>query len=317
MRVKYKLLVTLIFSLFLFPSLTHRVLAAQTPSGITVSPAFQQVSVPAGTAQQPVTFTITNNKKSPQSISLSVADFNTLNESGGLFFVGTNPTQLQQKYGLAKWVSLPQKQLTLSASQTVKINAEILNLPTLAAGGHYGALMISLTGSGSGANEVGLKPIASSLLFATKQPGDTHHLSLSNVYIKHSIFSLPKTVTLRFYNDGNTHVVPRGVVQIVGPNGKLISRGIINQNSGIILPETYRQYKVELSSQTTARLPGSYKLSVDFRFDGIDQFRGYQTSFYYVSLAASVIAAVVILTMLMLGYKLYKSVKLKRRTRTS
>jgi len=278
----------------------HANAAAQQPSGITVSPAFQQVAIPAGAAEQPINFSITNDKSTPQTVNLSVADFNTLNESGGLFFVGTNPTALQKKYGLAKWVSLPANALTIAAKQTVPVKANILNLPTLTPGGHYGALMIELASGQSGANSVGVKPIASSLLFVTKMPDDTHHLRLDNVSFNSSLTSLPKNVSLRFYNDGNTHVVPRGVVKLVDPRGKLVSQGIINQNSGIILPATYRVYQVGLNQVSSSNAIGSYKLTVDFRFDGMSQFRSYQASFVYVALVYLVLAAAIFVGVIVL-----------------
>ena len=277
--------------------------ATQQPQGITVSPAFQQVQVPDGVAEQPVNFTITNDKTAPQTVNLSVADFNTLNESGGLFFVGTNPTALQKKYGLAKWISLPSKQLTIPAKKTVTVQASILNLPTLTPGGHYGALMIALAGGQGGNNSIGVKPIASSLLFITKVPGDTHRLSLSNVYVKHSLTTLPKNVSLRFYNGGNTHVVPRGVVKLIDPKGNTVSQGTINQSSGIILPVSYRVYQVDLNKISQSNELGSYKLAVDFRFDGISQFRSYQTSFVYVPVIyvatlIAILAGVIILVVI-------------------
>jgi hypothetical protein len=283
----------------------HRATAAagQRQSGVTVSPAFQQVSVKPGDAQQPVNFTITNDKPVAQTFDISADDFNTLGESGGLFFVGTNPTELQKKYGLAKWVSLSQKQITLQPKQSISLQAKILNLPDLAPGGHYGALMIAATNSNHPAqtsNNVALHPIASSLLFVTKVGGDTHKLSLSTVAAKHSLFAVPESVTLRFHNDGNTHVVPRGNVMLSSSGGKLISKGVINQDSTIVLPEASRQYSVVLAPINGGGRPGKYVLRVDFRFDGISQFRSYQQSFrllpakYILGIALLILVGIII-----------------------
>jgi len=288
---------------------------AQTPLGITVSPAFQLVSIPQDASQQPVVFTITNDKPTPQKLSLSVADFNTLNESGGLFFVGTNPTALQKKYGLAKWVSLPETGLTIPAKQTVKIQADILNLSTLAAGGHYGALMIALdtAGGSGGANQVGLHPIASSLLFVTKLQGATYDLNLTNVYFHHDITKLPSGVTLRFFDFGNTHLVPRGVINLTGPGGTLISKGVVNQNSGIILPQTYRQYPVPLSQLLVPKTPGRYKLTVSYRFDGYSGFRTYQVSFIYVPLIDLIIFIAIVLVFIICIFWVYRKIRPKKK----
>jgi hypothetical protein len=91
--------------------------------------------------------------------------------------------------------------------------------------------------------------------------------------------------------------VPRGIVTVTkaGSGGTVYSKGIVNTNSQIILPQTYRRYPVQLTKLSDARLPGKYVLNVDFRFDGINQFRGFKQSFIYVTpiwLAAFAIAVV-------------------------
>lgn len=297
MSKQWRLALGMIFILAVW-SLKFTPALAAAPSGITVSPAFQMVSVPSGTDQQPITFTITNNQPVAQTLNLSVADFSTLNESGGLFFVGTNPTALQKRYGLAKWVSLPVSSLTIPAKGSYKLQAVVLNLPSLAAGGHYGALMISLNNNSQPAasnNQVGLHPIASSLLFVTKLDGATYGLSLANVYLKHSLFSLPTFLTLRFQNTGNTHVLPRGEVTLTGSGNKLVAKGIVNENSSPILPQTYRRYTVQLRKVTSASGIDKYSLRVDFRFVGLSQFRSYQTSFWILPAYVLVICTVLVL----------------------
>lgn len=258
---------------------TVRAAGPKPVQGITVSPAYQQVSITQGETSAPIKFTVTNHEDQARTIKLSTQDFNQLSETGGLVFAGSNPTQLQKKYGLAKWISLPEKQLTIQPGKTAAVNASILNLPSLNPGGHYGALLLSLSSNRSGGS-VSLHPIASSLLFVTKVGGDTHKLALAGVEAKHNIFTLPSSVTLNFNNAGNTHVVPRGVVTVVDARGSVISKGVINQNSNIILPETERRLNVPLQTVSHARGIGKYKLAVDFRFDGFNQYRRYQTSFW-------------------------------------
>jgi len=264
------------------------------PQGITISPAYQQISIDSSQASKPISFTITNNKPTPQTITFSSADFNTLSETGGLVFVGSNPTEIQQKYGLAQWFELPRKSLTIQPKQSVNLSADILNLASMPAGGHYGALLVSLgSGAQSGKNgDVSIHPIASSLLFVTKLGGDTHKLSLTNVYVKHSLLRLPGSVTLRFHNDGNTHLTPRGTITVYDSGHRLISKGIINENSGILLPASFRQYSVQLQRVNMPHLPGKYILNVDYRFDGISQYRRYSTSFFSMPRLATAIEIV-------------------------
>jgi hypothetical protein len=282
----------------------HQALAAG-PSGVTVSPAFQQVSIAGGEAAHDINFTVINNEAVPQTFNLSVADFNTLGESGGLFFVGTNPTTLQKKYGLAKWVSLPQDSLTLQPGQSQTITAQVLNLPDLSPGGHYGALMLAAQspGQAAGSNGVSIHPIASSLLFVTKVGGDTHALGLVKVSSDRNLLKLPSQVALRFHNTGNTHVIPRGVVKLTTAGGKVVSQGVINEDSNIILPETYRQIIVPLSKFDGGNAVTKYHLTVDYRVDGISLFREYRSSFWYID--NGFVAGIIIIAAaaLVLAYK--------------
>jgi hypothetical protein len=210
-------------------------------------------------------------------------------------------------YGLAKWLQLPQKSITLQPKQTQTIQDQILNLPDLSPGGHYGALMLQANNPGSSdvSNKVSVRPIASSLLFITKLGGDTHKLSLSGVIFSRTLFSLPKSVDLRFHNDGNSHVVPRGNVYLRTAGGKLISQGTVNEDSNLVLPETYRQLNVRLH-ETGGLVPsGKYSLQVDFRFDGIDIFRSYRQDFYVLQ-PWTILLVVMILVLAAGGIAVYK-----------
>jgi hypothetical protein len=290
---------------------------APPPSGITLSPASQQVTLPGAEAQHRLEFIITNNETKPQTLNIATADFNTLGESGGLVFVGTNPSQLQKKYGLATWLTIPQNIVTVQPKQTLTITAFVLNQPSMSPGGHYGALMLGLStanssGTQKGKNNVALHPIASSLIFVNKTGGDTHVLKLTDVYVDHNPFKLPNSVTLRFRNDGNTHLTPRGIVTITSPGGKLISKGIINENSGLVLPETYRRFSVPLNKISSPLRPGNYTLRVDFRFEGYDQFRSYQTKLFLLTPIKAIVFVLIIASVCCAGYVLSKNKQIRK-----
>jgi hypothetical protein len=78
------------------------------------------------------------------------------------------------------------------------------------------------------------------------------------------------------------HLVPRGTVELFGPNGNLISRGVINQNSGFILPESFRQFDVNFANQNQPWLPGKYKLVTSWRFDGREEMTTETITYWYV-----------------------------------
>jgi hypothetical protein len=305
----------LLSSVFFFKNTSAATSAQQASPGITLSPAVVQASIGSTEAEHKIDFQITNNQPVARTIDISTADFNTLGESGGLVFVGTNPSQLQKKYGLATWITLPQTSVTLEPKQSTQITAVISNQGSLAPGGHYGALLLALEngnqGNSAGKNNVSLHPIASSLLFVNKVGGDTHKLRLTNVYSSHNIFKLPNTLTLRFYNDGNTHLVPRGTVEITDPRGKLVSKGVINENSNLILPETYRRFSVTLNKTASSAIPGNYKITTNFRFDGYDNVRSFQSSQLLLTpVLLLLIVFVVVIIVIIVVFLLYKNGKL-------
>jgi hypothetical protein len=290
--------------------------ATPKPTGITISPASQQIVMSGAEAQHRLEFTITNNESKTQTINVTTADFNTLGESGGLAFVGTNPTQLQKKYGLATWLNIPENTVTLPPKHSTTISTFILNQPNMSPGGHYGALMLSLDNSNTSTksrNNVALHAIASSLIFVNKTGGDTHILKLTDVLVGRSPFKLPNSVTLRFKNDGNTHLVPRGVITLTSPGGKLISKGIINENSNLVLPETYRRMSIPLNSVSAPLRPGGYTLRVDFRFDGYNQFRSYQSKIFLLTPSRLVIIVLALLFLIITGYFVVRNKQIKHR----
>jgi hypothetical protein len=223
--------------------------------------------------------------------------------------VGSNPTDLQKRYGLAKWMSIPESTVTIPAKKTISVTTSILNQDTLASGGHYGAIMLSIA-SGNNTiayqNKVAVQPIASLLLFVNKVGGDIHKLNLTNVYIGRSFFGLPSNITLRFHNDGNTHLVPRGTVTITNPRGRLVGKGVLNENSNLILPQTYRSFNVPLVKIARVSILARYKVSVNYRFDGYDQFRTYQTSILVVTPIGFVVLALITVAIGAGAYMLYK-----------
>jgi hypothetical protein len=300
LRISFIVLLVITSCLF-FTNKTSADAKQQSPKGITLSPALVQATVQSTESEHQIVFHITNNEPTHQNIKISTADFNTLDESGGLVFVGTNPTHLQKKYGLAEWITLPNTSLSLEPGQTAEISATITNQSTLSPGGHYGALMLTLNDSSQSAtqNKVAVQPIATSLLFVNKVGGDTHRLKLTTVNSNHNIFKLPRDITLRFYNDGNTHLIPRGTIEITDPRGKLVAKGVINENSNLLLPETYRKFSVPLKQISNSVFPGKYKITTNFRFDGYDQIRTYQTSqFLLTPLLLLFVLSVVLITII-------------------
>jgi hypothetical protein len=251
--------------------------------GITISPAFQDITLAPNMAGQSYEFLVTNNTSEPYEFALSAVDFGSLDESGGVLFSGQAERLLNYKYGLSQWISLERDRIVVEPKSTAKVPVTIENKESMTPGGHYGAVLVSPTLSGERPTKVQINQVLSSLLFVKKQGGEIYRLGLVDYTVGSRMLALPRDVNLRFQNAGNVHVIPRGTVTVHDPAGNLVRRGIINPNSGIMLPETFRKLDVPLESTGRTWLPGTYRLSVAYRFDGreTEEFREY--TFFYIS----------------------------------
>ncbi len=58
-------------------------------------------------------------------------------------------------------------------------------------------------------------------------------------------------------------------------------RGIINQDSGLILPESLRQYQVPIRRLGGWMWPGKYQINIDYRFDGKEDTKTVSLDYFY------------------------------------
>lgn len=280
------LLKTLAVSFFTLLLLTGSSDAAGPKSTITISPFLHEVRFSADEATKDFSIEITNNTSTEQSFNLSVLDFGSLDESGGIVFAGSDASTLVKKYGLAQWLQLSQTNLSLGPNKTKEIKATILNDSTMTPGGHYAAIIASINSSGeSTGNEININQQLSSLILATKVGGEAYDLKLEDISLNGNWLQLPDEVTLSFKNPGNVHVVPRGTVKVLSSSGGVVASGVINQESSFVLPETTRVITLELTKQGKASLwPAIYTVQVDYRYEGIDQIARKERKVFFLNL---------------------------------
>lgn len=238
--------------------------------GATISPFIQEISLNSQQPQVSFPLHIKNNQDSPQSLQLRLVDFKSLDESGGVAFQGLSYNDLQNKYGLANWMSVDSPQLTLQPKEDRVVVVRIQNRDDLAPGGHYGAVLVDQA-EATVNSQVVLRPAFASLVFLTKLGGEQYQIDLNSVKTN-AQFS---TAYLSFKNSGNVHLIPRGTVKLLDPFGTVVSSGIINPESALLLPDTSRNYNVSLKQVGPSWWPGHYSLVVDYRYDGRDDFYRY------------------------------------------
>lgn len=256
-----------------------KVLALET--GFSISPPFQEVLINSNDSQKTSEIEIKNNTNSLAVFNISAVDFGSLDNSGGVIFLGSSESG-ERKYGLASWIQLEKNQLILEPNSSQKIKVTISNKESLSPGGHYGAVLITLNSNLEQGNNVGLKQSYASLFFVKKIDGAINSLKLNKIDFSHNIFWIKKQIKLNFLNDGNVHLVPRGKIIITDSFGRTVFKQSINIDSSIIIPESFRDYFVNVERISPLIWPGKYRLSVDFNFDGQNDIKNQSINFFFV-----------------------------------
>ena len=257
--------------------------SAQNSGDIIVDPVFQEVVIQPRPNTQYSDFKITNNTGSEQTFNLRAVDFGSLNETGGVAFIGINNPDSGYKYGLSPWFNPQQSAVNLAAGETKEIKVKISDIKSMTPGGHYGAILVEPqnTNPGGEDSKVALSQVISSLFLVKKVGGEIYNLELVSSDVSSSAFRFPSSASLKFHNGGNVHLVPRGTVVVRNSSGNIISEGLINNGSGFILPESNRQLYVGLQKRANAWLPGKYYVDINYRYDGNDEFKTKTLEVYY------------------------------------
>ena len=261
--------------------------AQAVSTGFIISPAFQSVNLSASQPSAGYVVQLTNATPADQNFRLSAVDFGSLDETGGVAFTGAPTSESEHRYGLAAWMGLGTNTVFLAAGKSTQVTVTISNRPSLAPGGHYGAILataVTDTGKPGSDPRVNLQQVLSSLILLTKEGGVDASLKLVSQQPDKTGWRLPSKINHRFQNDGNVHVIPRGVVEVKDPFGRTVSRGALNDGSGTILPESFRRYVTPLTSVAAAWMPGRYTLATTYRYDGTEQTKTASVHFWYVGL---------------------------------
>lgn len=261
--------------------------AAPTKS-IVVSPAYQEATISATQPSKLLTVTYFNRTGNDHTFKLSTADFGSLDESGGVLFLGQPANELEHRYGLASWMQLGTDTLFLPAGSSKQLTVTIENRTTLAPGGHYGVVMATAVGDparpGESGADVGVRQVITSLVLLTKDGGGDPQLKLVSQSLNANLWKLPSTADLRFQNTGNVHVTPYGTIEVKDPLGTVVERSALNEGSVVILPESFRKLKSSFMPIHKAVWPGRYTITTSYRYDGTDTSTVTVTHTWYVGI---------------------------------
>ncbi len=256
------------------------------PNGVSVAPVLQQLSLEAGQDKADFTVKVTNNTSSPVQIKLGFADFKSLNQSGGIAFLGENASSLEQSHGLSNWVRLDTQELGLADGASATATIHLHDLLGLSPGGHYGAVTYHLLKAGPGGlkNRVNINQVLTSLVFVTTAGGGTQHLSMPSPHLSGFQYAIPSSLNLYFTNDGNTQTTPRGSVTIDGGKAASpIATGVINPESALVLPGSTRLLPIQLVTLGRPWWPHQYHAHIRYRSDNSTKYSTYNAAFLYIN----------------------------------
>lgn len=218
---------------------TPRELSGQA---LRMSPAYIDVTVGTLQDEEQVEFTLENRTKHPMSIDLFSLDFQQKDELGSIGFLGREIGNYT--YSLSSFLTFKNPNVELEPGEKKIISVLITNRQDLAPGGHYAAVIARLRPTEGEVTAV--SPAVSALIYLTKVGGERYNLSFKAMNWPDSsvVFSYPATGFLTLQNDGNTHLTPYGTADIYDMFNRKIYKGIINEGSVKVLPQSIRRVPV-------------------------------------------------------------------------
>ncbi len=278
----------------------------QTSSGLAVSPAIEQLSLPDGQSSLTFNIDVINDAAQPVTVAAFTDDFTALNATGSTLFLN-NTAKIASPHGLAHWMTPSITEFDISEHDTKQIAVTITKTDSMAPGGHYGSVIFKVlpTASGGVANRLGANAEVSTLVFLTVGGHGAETVSLAKPHVGTVNITLPSAVDLLLANTGDVQTVPRGLVTVTDTWRREAQRGTINVESGIVLPDTSRLYQVQLRTEQRLLWPGWYTVRVAYRADGAKAFRTYTTGFVYVSPLLALVSGLVILTLSVFGIRYF------------
>lgn len=271
--------------------------------GVTVSPAVATISVNSGDIEKTATIGVKNNNS--YAVSLT-AELREVDESSGILVpsgeLGKN---------LKEVVTIDNPNLILEPSGSANVKITVKNDSALSPGGTYLALTIKQTDDSN--NRVGVQSAIGAGIFITKQQGAVRKLTVDAFDIKQVLLQEPKSSTVLFKNIGNVHLVPRGVITTTNIDQSVYyQKGIVNQESLMILPGKTLNTEVVLRTIKPPILPSHQKVILQYRFDGTDEIKTVE-KYIWVIPYIWYIFGVCLIAFVIIGIKLIRKIKVKQR----
>ncbi|HSX33455.1 MAG TPA: hypothetical protein VLF91_03915 [Candidatus Saccharimonadales bacterium] len=225
--------------------------AAAAGGGVMVTPASLLISLAPGAPTASQSFTLTNTYSTPIDLQLSVKKA---------------AANIQTVHDVTANLSLDHTDLTLAPSQTATETVTLRDNSQLAPGSQLANIVVTQA-VGSGAH-VSIGAAMTLTVLTIKQAGAVQKLGQGHLSLNHFSWQLPTAVTASLHNTGNMLAIPHGYVTLQAPNGRIVSRGVINMASMAVSPGSSTQLPAQLTSLRSAHWPGMYTATLSYGLGG-------------------------------------------------
>ncbi len=220
---------------------------------LSISPFLNEIEIITGkTANGQIT--ITNQGEQSKNISYSIQDFIPSGGEGQVRFLETESTT-PNPYSLANWIEITkQPELKLPPKSSTTIEFQISPPENATHGSHFAGILFAEEAGGVNGQVKVAKKLGSLIILRYGKGVISGNISQNQ---KSLISNIPFSIETTFHNTGNTHLSPKGDVNIYNWMGRLVSSNQINKDANIVMPETERTFSTKINKF----LFGRYKIS--------------------------------------------------------
>ena len=282
---------------------------AQSAIPLTVGPARQQITINPGESTQ---FAIKyyNQSEVPLNGVVSVADF-VVDSSDGSPRIIDNIDQANPKFSASKWVTLSLDQIAIPANDRTIVSGSLSVPKDARPGGRYVTVYFEPaigTPSSVGANggTTGVAPRIASLLYIRVNGPITENAVISNIFAKSYYEYGPIEVTTHITNNGDYHILPRGVFTLTNTLGGVVEQSSLKEAN--IFPDAMRIFTATVGEKW---MMGRYKITLNALYGEKAQVMEKSLFVWVFPWRVALVITLTLIILWIIGRTIYKNIILK------
>ncbi len=273
---------------------------------LTVTPPLIQITLEPGESWASG-IEVVNSNAYALSVGAEVAPFAPTGEAGRVRFLP--PETFGTSSAATSWITLPTEPRVIPAGKTVTLPLSIAVPHDADPGGHYAAILIGNSAPRAAGGESALSVTGSiaSLIFLRVAGNVVEAGRIRDFVTEKSLYDTAEArLSLRFENQGNVHIQPRGDITIYNMFGKKRGYIPINQEGryGNVLPGSIRMFSYSWSSDTGEWDFGRYRAEATLGYGADTTQYAQATTYFYVLPIVPILKALAVVAafVLVLGW---------------